>query len=379
MVPQVHTSSRDGSRDGGLVLKDMERNTDDLLMRTLRILAPGSVLQAGLENILRARTGGLLVVGDSPEVLALCNGGFRIDAEATPAALYELAKMDGAIILSHDAKRILLANTQLTPNPVIPTGETGTRHRTAERVARQTGELVISISQRRNVITIYRGAMRYVLRDVSVILTKANQALATLERYKNVLEQALNSLSALEFEDLATLFDVITCIQRAQMVERIAGEIERYVAELGSEGRLVSMQLDELMMNIADEGLLVIKDYIAPEKVGSVHAVAEALSQWSSEELLDPVLLGKALGQGGQTVNLDAPVTPRGYRMLNKVPRLPDPVIENVVAEFKTLPDVLNASSEELDAVDGIGEVRARTIKEGLRRLREQVLLDRHL
>jgi diadenylate cyclase len=194
------------------------RNLDDTFLQTLKMLSPGSMLQTGLENILRARTGGLLVVGDYPEVLALCNGGFRIDAEFSPAALYELAKMDGAIILSHDAKRILLANTELTPDPATPTTETGTRHRTAQRVAKQTDALVLAISQRRNIITVYRGDMRYVLRDVSVILTKANQALATLERYKNVLEQALSSLSALEFEGLATVHDVIEFALTRQFV-----------------------------------------------------------------------------------------------------------------------------------------------------------------
>lgn len=360
-------------------MREAERAVDDLLVRTLRMLSPGGVLQEGLENILRARTGALIVVGDSPEVLALVNGGFRIDAETTPAALYELAKMDGALVLSHDAKRILYANTQLTPNPAIPTGETGTRHRTAERVARQTGELVISISQRRNVITMYRGTMRYVLRDVGVILAKANQALATMERYKNVLEQSLGNLSALEFEDLATLFDVATCVQRSQMVQRIAREIERYVAELGTEGRLVSMQLDELMGDSYGEGFLVVKDYARSEKAGPPEEILAAMEQWTNEELLDLGLVGQALGQEGPATDLDAPVTPRGYRLLSKIPRLPVTTMNNLVAEFRSLPEILRASIEDLDRVEGIGEVRARTIREGLRRLREQMLIDHHI
>ena len=185
-------------------MKDGGRE-NQLIHETLRLVSPGTLLYEGLENILRARTGALIVIGDSEEVMSLVNGGFRIDSDAYPAALYELAKMDGALILSRDAKRILVANAHLTPDPMIPTVETGSRHRTAERVARQTGELVISISQRRNVITLYRGTMRYVLQDVGVLLAKANQALSTLERYKSVLEQALTNLSALEFEDLATL------------------------------------------------------------------------------------------------------------------------------------------------------------------------------
>ncbi len=352
------------------------RNLDDTFLQTLKMLSPGGMLQTGLENILRARTGGLLVVGDYPEVLALCNGGFRIDAEFSPAALYELAKMDGAIILSHDAKRILLANTELTPDPATPTTETGTRHRTAQRVAKQTDALVLAISQRRNIITVYRGDMRYVLRDVSVILTKANQALATLERYKNVLEQALSSLSALEFEGLATVHDVITCLQRALMVDRVANEIELYVAELGTEGRLVSMQLEELMMNIKDEGALVVKDYIAADKADLADEVMESLARWSSEELLDQQQIARALALGGSNVNLESAVIPRGHRILHKISRLPTVVIENLVHTFGTLPAVFNATIAELDAVEGIGEVRARMIKEGLRRLREQTLLD---
>lgn len=356
-----------------------ERPADENLLKTLRMLSPGTALHEGLENILRARSGALIVVGDSPEVLSLVNGGFKIDAEANPSAFYELAKMDGAIVLSSDARRILYVNAQLMPNPMIPTVETGTRHRTAERVARQTGELVVAISQRRNVITIYRGTLRHVLRDVGVILAKANQALSTLERYKKVLEQALTNLSALEFEDLVTLHDVSTCIQRAQMVERIALEIRRYIAELGTEGRLVHMQLDELMVDIYEEGRLVIKDYFAPGENGAADAVWNEMLTWSSEDLLDLTLIARSLGHGGPMTSLDAAVTPRGHRILNKIPRLPDAVIENLVQVFSTLPEILNASIDELDDVEGIGEVRAKSISEGLRRLREQVLLDRHL
>lgn len=340
--------------------------------------SPGTQLYEALENILRARTGALIVIGDSEEVLGLAKGGFRIDADANPSALYELAKMDGAIILSRDAKRILLANAHLTPDPMIPTVETGTRHRSAERVARQTGELVISISQRRNVITLYRGTMRYILQDVGVLLTKANQALSTLEKYRSVLEQALTNLSALEFEDLVTWSDVTICLQRAQMVSRVAREIERYVAELGIEGRLVSMQLEELMTGIENEGRLIIRDYHDGKEKGSAERLIQIIERPTSEELLDLAYIAKELGFTGNAANLDASVTPRGYRLLTKIPRLPAPVVENIVERFRALPHVLTASIEELDDVEGIGEVRAKAIKDGIRHLREQVLFDRH-
>lgn len=359
-------------------MKDGNRE-NQLIRETLRLVSPGTTLYEGLENILRARTGALIIIGDSEEVFSLVNGGFRIETDANPAALYELAKMDGALILSRDAKRILVANAHLTPDPMVPTVETGSRHRTAERVARQTGELVISISQRRNVITLYRGTMRYVLQDVGVLLTKANQALSTLERYKTVLEQALTNLSALEFEDLATLTDVTTCLQRAQMVSRIAREIERYVAELGDEGRLVSMQLDELMVGIENQGLMIIKDYRHHEHDDSPEEILADLETWSADELLDLGLIARALGHSGGISNLETHVTPRGYRVLHKIPRLPAAVIENMVQVFNTLPEIMEATIDELDDVEGIGEVRARAIQDGLRRLREQVLLDRHL
>lgn len=356
-----------------------EKITEEKFLQNLRILAPGTPLYEGLENILRARTGALIVIGDSEEVLSLVNGGFRIDAAFRPSSLYELAKMDGAIILSRDIKTILYANTQLTPDPMIPSFETGSRHRTAERVARQTGAMVIAISQRRNVITVYQANVKYILRDVSVILAKANQALQTLEKYKSVMEQALINLSALEFEDLVTLSDVVTVVQRAQMVARIDAEIERYIWELGSEGRLVSMQLEELMVNLEDEGRLVIKDYQAEGNNRPVQEIWDEMSRWSAEELLDQSSICRALGYGGGAASPENSVTPRGYRILNKIPRVPMAVIDNLVQQFKTLPEVLQASIEELDDVEGIGEVRARAIKEGLQRLREQVLLDRHI
>lgn len=346
------------------------------LFKILKMVAPGTTLYEGLENILRAKTGALIVVSDSDNILKLVGGGFRINSDLEPSSLYELAKMDGAIVLSSDAKKILVANAHLTPDHLIPTSETGTRHRTAERMAIQTGELVIAISQRRNVITLYKGNQRYVIREIGTVLAKANQALQTLQKYKSVLEQALLNLSALEFENLVTLSDVAIVIQRAEMVSRIAAEIKRYIYELGAEGRLVSMQLEELMVNIEDDGLLVLRDYVSG-RTDIVTNIKETLSIWDDEELLDLNALIRLLGYPNGTTP-DLSINARGFRLLNKIPRLPFPVVENLVETFGELQKILDASTEELDDVEGIGEVRARTIKDGLRRLREQILLDRH-
>lgn len=355
-------------------MKD-EHLIDSELRKSIKILAPGTILREGLENILSARTGALIVVDDSPHVMDIVVGGFEINADLTPANIYELAKMDGAIILNSDAKKVLYANTQLIPSPNTPSQETGIRHRTAERVARETGALVISISQRRSVITIYKGSAKYVLRDIGTILTKANQAVQTLEKYKVVLDKALATLSTLEFQDLVTLHDVAKAVQRTEMVVRIVREIETYIGELGTEGRLVSMQLDEVVANVEDDGLLIIEDYLKEDK--TPEEVLNTIGQWDAEDLLDLSLICRALGYTGSATILDQSVSPRGYRILYKIPRLPWPVIKNLVETFGSLQRILNASIEELDDVEGIGEVRAKAIKEGLKRYRDQILLDR--
>ena len=202
----------------------------------------------------------------SKEVLDIVDGGFKLDIEYTPSRLYELAKMDGAIILSSDLKKILYANAQLIPSSSIATTETGTRHRTAERTAKQTGEIVVSISQRRNIITVFQGYSRYVLEDTSKVISKANQALQTVEKYKKVFDSKLNMLNEYEFNDIVTLENVITAIQRAEMVMKIVDEVQRSIYELGAEGRLLEMQLEELVGGLEKEELLIIKDYIAPGK-----------------------------------------------------------------------------------------------------------------
>ncbi|OFI06922.1 DNA integrity scanning protein DisA [Clostridium acetireducens DSM 10703] len=346
------------------------------LMDILKIMAPGTQLREGLENVLRAKTGGLLVLGDSEQILNLVDGGFTINAEYSPSYVYELAKMDGAIVLSSDLKRIICANAQLIPGSSIPTYETGTRHRTADRVAKQTGNIVIAISQRRNVITVYKGNVKYVLRDSSVILGKANQALQTLEKYVSVLDRVVNNLNILEFKDLVTLFDVTTAIQRTEMVMRIVGEIELYICELGNEGRLISMQLDELVKYIEQDGILLIRDYCKNNM--DYTEIYNQIQKTTSQELLELESISKSLGYIGVPL-VDTLISPRGYRMLNKIPRIPSNVIENVVKNFKELKEVMEASYEQLDKVEGIGEIRAKAIKNGLRRLREEMILDKQI
>ncbi|WP_139905894.1 DNA integrity scanning diadenylate cyclase DisA [Clostridium thermarum] len=352
----------------------MRLEKDKELKSILKILAPGTALREGLENILRAKTGALIVLGDSEAVMKLVDGGFAINADYNPSYIYELAKMDGAIILSSDLKKILYANTQLIPESSIPTFETGTRHRTANRIAKQTGAIVVAISQRRHIITIYKNDLKYVLRESSIILARANQAIQTLERYVAVLDRALNNLNLLEFQDIATLMDVITAIQRTEMVMRIVAEIERYICELGNEGRLITMQLNELIKYIEQDGILLIRDYC---KSGmDYNEVYKAIQELTSEELVDVDIISKLLGYTGVPL-VDTLISPRGYRILSKVPRIPASIIENLVRNFKELKAVIEASYDDLDKVEGIGEARAKAIRNGLRRIREQVMLNK--
>ncbi len=347
------------------------------LRATLSAIAPGTALRDGLERILRGRTGALIVLGHDRTVESICTGGFTLDVPFSATGLRELAKMDGAIIVDRDLTRITRAAVHLMPDPSIHSDETGTRHRTADRVARQTGFPVVSVSQSMQIIAAYVGEMRHVIEGSAAILSRANQALATLERYKLRLDEVSATLSALEIEDLVTVRDVAVVAQRLEMVIRIAREIEDYVLELGTDGRLLSLQLEELVTGVDQERELVVRDYLpSGRRAKGPEAALARLEGLSSIELVDPASAARALGLGE---HLDGAVAPRGYRLLAKVPRLPSSVVERLVDHFDTLQKLLSAGVDDLQAVDGVGELRARSVREGLSRLAESSILERYV
>lgn len=354
----------------------MRIKDDNEIKNILKRVSPGTSLREGLDNILRAKTGGLIVLSDTEEIMKLVDGGFYINSEYTPTYIYELAKMDGAIVISKDLKKIVCANAQLLPDSSINTYETGTRHRTAQRIAKQTNTIVVAISQRRNIITIYKGELKYILQESSVILARANQAIQTLEKYVNVLERVINNLNILEFQDLTTVFDVVTVIQRTEMVMRIVEEIKRYILELGNEGRLISMQLNELIRYIERDGILLIRDYCKEDD--DFNEIYKEIQKLNSEELLDLELISKVLGFSGLSL-VDTLISPRGYRILFKIPRIPTNIIENLVKHFQELKNVIGATTDDLDQVEGIGDARATAIRSGLKRIKEQVYLKKEL
>lgn len=357
-----------------------ERTDEELLRTTLAAVAPGTDLRDGLERILRGRTGALIVLGNDRAVEAMSSGGFELDVEFSATRLRELAKMDGAVVLNREGTRILRAATQLLPDPTIETRESGTRHRTAERVAKQTQLPVISVSQSMSIIAIYVGSQRHVLQPRTQLLALANQALQTLERYRARLDEVTSTLSALEIEDLVTIREVASVLQRLEMVRRISAEIEQYVVELGEDGRLVGLQLEELTGGIGRDRELVIRDYAsAAEAIREPAAVLESLAGLDGAELLDLSSVARCLGITVIGDGMDHhSLSPSGYRLLHRIPRLPGAIVERLVDHFGSFQALLSAGLEELMQVDGVGEARARAVREGLSRLAESSILERY-
>ena len=354
------------------------RRRGEAMLSALAAVAPGKPLREGLDRILQANMGALIVVSDGPEVLNICSGGFLLDAAFSPQRLSELAKMDGAIILAADSSRIARANVHLVPNPNTPTSETGTRHRTAERVARSINVPVISVSEDMAIIAVYMGDEKHPLEPTPRLLNRANTALQTLERYKNRLDEVSGSLSALEVEDFVTIRDVVMVLQRIEMVMRIAEEIETDIVMLGVDSRLVRLQLEEVMGGVEDERRLVIRDYFHEDTVWHLEEAMSALASLETDELLDLKTVAEMLHLPEGVNDLDAPLQPKGYRLLAKIPRLPDTITEHIVERFGNLPKIMRATIDDLDEVDGVGEARAKSIKEGLSRLAESSILDRY-
>ncbi|MFX0538457.1 DNA integrity scanning diadenylate cyclase DisA [Ornithinimicrobium sp. Y1847] len=357
-----------------------ERSHEEMLRATLAAVAPGTDLRDGLERILRGRTGALIVLGSDRVVDSISTGGFELDVEFSATRLRELAKMDGAIILDREGGHIVRAATQLVPDPSIETRESGTRHRTAERVAKQTGMPVISVSQSMAIVALYVGDLRHVLESRAQILAQANQALQTLERYRARLDEVTANLSALEIEDLVTIREVASVLQRLEMVSRISTEIEQYVVELGVDGRLVALQLDELTGGIGRDRELVIRDYASA--ADGTHEPPEVLTQLAAldgTELLDLQAVARCLGITVIGDGMDhLSLSPSGYRLLHRIPRLPGAIVERLVDHFGSFQALLSAGLDELMEVEGVGEARARAVREGLSRLAEASILERY-
>ena len=355
------------SRHGGV---------NDAIRDALARVAPGTPLRDGIDRVVRSKAGALLVLSDDADVLSICSGGFLVDAPYSPQRLSELAKMDGAIILSTDGGRIARANVHLVPDPSVPTSETGTRHRTAERVARSLDVPVVSASEEMGVINVYAGGNKRQLQEVGHLLDRANQALQTLERYKVRLDDAITNLTAVEVEDVVTLRDVVAVIQRGEMVHRIADEIETMIIELGVDARLLRLQLDELYGEIDDELDLVVADYLPSGR--SVTETLEAMSHLSDDEVSNLRLTADALSPGRDASDLAQEIAPKGMRLLHRVSRLPSATAIAVADHFGGLAKLQRATVDDLLGVEGVDEATARAIRDTLSRVTESTILDQY-
>ncbi|MEG0874019.1 MAG: DNA integrity scanning diadenylate cyclase DisA [Clostridiales bacterium] len=341
----------------------------------LEMVAPGTTLREGIENILKAKTGGLVVIGDGPDIKAIVEGGFIINTAVNEARLYELAKMDGAIILDAKAEHIWRANTQLQPTKETTSDETGIRHRVASRVAVQTSAIVIAISQRRSMITIYRGNKKFILSDIGTLLAKANQALQTLERYCHELRKELDNLSLLEFDDAVLVNDVVKLVQRGERVKRIAKELEYYLLQMGDEGTLIRMQMEELTSDIWAEYYNVLLDYANMNVHETVISLEEQLAKLNDDDLMDKPYIAKLLGIGNSSDILEQCLTRKGYRILQRVPRIPASIVAKIVDFFDNdLQKILHADIDQLDEVEGVGIVRSNAIHQSLIRQRDYAI-----
>ena len=371
-------------RGGAMAVKSSRRNVVQLARPTLREtigrLAPGTALRDGLERILRGRTGALIVLGYDDSVEAICDGGFSLDVRYAPTRLRELSKMDGAVVLSSDGTRILRANVQLVPDPSIPTDESGTRHRSAERTAVQTGYPVISVSHSMSIVTVYVAGERHVVPESATILSRTNQTIDTLERYKSRLDEVSRQLSTAEIEDFVTLRDVMTVVQRLEMVRRISLEIDSDVVELGTDGRQLKLQLEELVGDNDTARELIVRDYHAnpdPPTAAQVSATLEELDRLSDTELLDFTTLARVFGYPSTAEAQDSAMSSRGYRAMAGIPRLQFAHVDLLVRSFGSLQGLLAASANDLQSVEGIGSMWARHIREGLSQLAESTIADR--
>ena len=350
----------------------LRRQLPDELAGALELVAPGTDLRDGIDNIIRANNGALIVVSKprTLERLGIISGGMKMEIEFAPMRLYELAKMDGAIVVSPDLSVIHYANVQLSPDPTLESEETGMRHLTAHRTAQQTGDLVIAVSERRRVVSLYRGVYGpHVLEEIGVVLSKADSALATLEKFTRRLREESRLLTLHEYDGAVALREVVGAVGTFEYSVRIAEEISNYVRELGREGRLVEMQLEQAFHNVPEQYDALLKDYV--HEGVDYREVREKLGDLSPEQLSESMEIAQLLGYDSAEQLENFIVKPRGYRQLGRVPRLPRKVAESLIREFGSLKELLGASEEELDDVEGVGQARARAIQRGLKRQRE--------
>ena len=352
------------------------KTEEDLYHEALHMLSPGSLVREAVSYIIQSHTGALLCFGSTKRLTALSEGGVDIDTPMTPQLLYELCKMDGAILLNNDGSVILSANKFLKPKSNISSLETGTRHRTAERMAKQAKCVVVAVSARRSSVTLFVGGRKHSMDSISTLLNRSAQLLQMLEKFISALKSDMQDLSTREFQDMVAIFDVCRAVQRYERVMRVSREIAPYIIELGIEGRIVEMQLQELMTPVADAEL-VIRDFYRQKGKLTYDQIIDKLSEMDSDDLAGMGNISQLLGYSSNLRSVDSYLSTRGYRVLTQTNRLTPQIIENLVDSFGTLQQIIRAPKADLVEVDGVGEVLAERVRVGLNLLQNQLALER--
>ena len=356
--------------------KSKKNSKKEYLEDIFTIIAPGTPLRSAIDRIQEASLGALIVLGNSKELIDVMGGGFDLNTSYTPQKVYELSKMDGAIIISDDIKTIYGANVQLQPDFNIKTDESGTRHQTAHRKKKQKGHLVIAVSERRNKITVYKDEFRYILHDMGDLLSKASQAIMALEKYSGAIYTSLINLSISEFDGMVTLYDVVEILRMYGLLFKMSDEVTEYSSELGTDGRLIAIQYQEIMLNQKEGFKDLIRDYKrnneAAEKIKSKRR------ELSKEELLNDEKIASILGYDLRDISFDEIIKSRGYRLLRNINKITNKDIEGLVNEFKELQAMLITTVDDIAQIKGISKFKATYIHTALTRLKNRVMLDRY-
>ena len=346
-----------------------------ILEHLFSIMSPGKPLRAAIDRIQEANLGAIIVLGDPKKLSDVMRGGFELNTAYTPQKVYELSKMDGAIILSENIKTIYGANIQLQPDSNIKTDESGTRHQAANRIAKQKGNLVIAVSERRNKITVYKGDFIYSLNELSNLLVKSSQAITALEKYSVGIEKGWTNLSVLEFDNMVTLYDVVEVIRMYGLLFKMSEELLDYMAELGIESRLVKIQYDEIMLNKNESFIDLIKDYKSENE--KAEKVVENIRNLTKEELFEDENIVNILGYNLKDISLDEGVKSRGYSLLSSINKITKKDIELITGELKDVQMILLASPEKISQIKGISKFKSEHIHKALARLKNKIALDR--
>ncbi len=332
--------------------------SEEEFLSILKLIVPGTNFRAALDGALKVGKGALIVI-DNGNAFGLFEGGFRINTNFTPQKLIELTKMDGAIVLSKDAKKINYANVLLTPNSKIKTNETGTRHKAAERTAKQAGTLAVAISERRSVITIYYKDIRYPLISTDELLRKTNEHLQLLEKQRELFDNYSEKLIKMDLKNYFNLSQAILVIQKGRLIEKIASELKRYSIELGREGTLLRIRLKEILSGVEKETDVVVKDY-AKLNLDQTILVLNALNY---EEILDENVVCQVLGYENPNVNDTIP----GWHILTKT-SLSEAEIDSAIRKAGSWNNILNANEEYF--IDVIGEEKAKALIEDIKKMK---------